>query len=861
MFQIAFKVMDSRDIELQVPATPLHESQEDTNHNVVEDPDRDSPLFSAVSNGCLDSVQALLQKDTNVDTSNSDGDTVLHVAVREDRPVILKEFLEKATDIGVRNNKKESPICIAVTRKHKQVCEMLCNAGADVSEIVGEDEQSLLHLAISLGHTKIAMMLINKGAKLDTPDKKGNIPLHLAATRNFEDEALVKLLIKKGERELLAKQNAEGNTPLHIAADGGHYATVTLMLDHRSPIDVTNIDGDTVVHRAAHGGYPVTAGMILDKNPHLLNMENKTQHLPIHKAILAGKVKMVKSILDRYSTDDDLWIEFLYKVSNAEPCILHMAIETGQEDLVSVFLQHRHWTTFLMMEHYHVVGLRCTPMRRLITEMPQLAKLVLDKCWQSHNDQLIACFELVDDMYCDWSKQKDTSASSLWSKDNDLPAFPAESRPYTTERSLLKKNHALKMIVDSNNKVLMDHPLTKALLRRKWRLVAAVYFSFLMYYITFTGLMSAHMIMAKPPFGQPPCLNHSTAEFMTSHTFALHVAIYLLAGLGIITEVMQLFLMKTKYFKEFHNLLDWFSYVAPIVVLGTSSTWRELSDWQWQLGVAGLFVSYMNMLFFLRIVPLLGIYVMMVILMLENFIHFFVIMFLFVLSFGICFYLLAQNQVGFSSSVYSVMKSYMMMFGELDFDGIFLDDDTQLHYTMMMWILYIAFLIFMSLVIMNLLTSLAVSGVEALEEDSQYRILSLQINLALDVELAMPSVLHRAFGCVVKFHKFCKPSVRQSCLSVMSFHLEKILFGNLHQKDIIEDAKNILGGDKQDQTEAPKPLTPRDVDNCVYRKTKTIKTQIKEIEKVVDKLTDFVHGIDAKLENICCILQANGKKD
>ena len=57
--------------------------------------------------------------------------------------------------------------------------------------------------------------------------------------------------------------------------------------------------------------------------------------------------------------------------------------------------------------------------------------------------------------------------------------------------------------------------------------------------------------------------------------------------------------------------------------------------------------------------------------------------------------------------------------------------------------LYISFLVFMSLIVMNLLTSLAVIGVESLQEDSHYRILALQIELALDVEFALPMWLKR----------------------------------------------------------------------------------------------------------------------
>ena len=71
-------------------------------------------------------------------------------------------------------------------------------------------------------------------------------------------------------------------------------------------------------------------------------------------------------------------------------------------------------------------------------------------------------------------------------------------------------------------------------------------------------------------------------------------------------EVVQLALTKVKNYIELHNLFDWFTYLSPVLVVMEFTDCGEMEDWQWQLGVACLFVSYMNMLFFLRIIPMLG---------------------------------------------------------------------------------------------------------------------------------------------------------------------------------------------------------------------------------------------------------------
>ena len=72
-------------------------------------------------------------------------------------------------------------------------------------------------------------------------------------------------------------------------------------------------------------------------------------------------------------------------------------------------------------------------------------------------------------------------------------------------------------------------------------------------------------------------------------------------------------------------------------------------DWQWQLGVFTVFFAWMNFLLFLRRLPRIGIYVVMIVEILKTFLRFFAIFFLFILAFAICFTILLKNQVSQSA--------------------------------------------------------------------------------------------------------------------------------------------------------------------------------------------------------------------
>ena len=107
------------------------------------------------------------------------------------------------------NTKKETereavpPLYIALSRGEMQLALLLIKKGADINAKL-KDNNSILHEILKKESDprspkmkrEAAKILINHGAKLNTKNKEGQIPLHLAAARGYLD--IVSLLIKKG---------------------------------------------------------------------------------------------------------------------------------------------------------------------------------------------------------------------------------------------------------------------------------------------------------------------------------------------------------------------------------------------------------------------------------------------------------------------------------------------------------------------------------------------------------------------------------------------------------------------------------------------------------------------------------------
>ena len=149
---------------------------------------------------------------------------------------------------------------------------------------------------------------------------------------------------------------------------------------------------------------------------------------------------------------------------------------------------------------------------------------------------------------------------------------------------------------------------------------------------------------------------------MNSHA---NVALYFAAVVVIISvlgrlllELSQLVLMRHRYFLKIENYIELLAYISSIIFVSHFGTncWCP-TNWQWQLGAFGVFLAWINLILFLKRVPLLGIYVLMFNAILHTFLKFALIAFLFVVAFGITFYMILYKAV----SVYNCSKSLVCM--------------------------------------------------------------------------------------------------------------------------------------------------------------------------------------------------------
>ena len=234
-----------------------------------------TPLHSSASEGHENLSKLLLKNNADANTRNTDGDAPLHNSVCGGLFNLSQLLIEAGSNVNLRNKKGRTPLYIAVKNKHIRLIKLLLESNADVSMGYKENPEERIYLVRGKDKGKpcwhyvlvekhllgLFLKRTNRGLGLDVADfgnvlesgwgkdppkntidkilKKheddamfeeipGETLLHVAS-RNTNTE-IIDLLVKNGAWDVNAR-DAEGFTPLHMAAIHGNMQAVKKLLD------------------------------------------------------------------------------------------------------------------------------------------------------------------------------------------------------------------------------------------------------------------------------------------------------------------------------------------------------------------------------------------------------------------------------------------------------------------------------------------------------------------------------------------------------------------------------------------------------------------------------------------------------
>jgi len=246
-------------------------------------------LASAALSGDARSVRSLLDKGADVNAKCKEGGTALGLAAVMGHADVMRVLISKGADVNARTDEGDTALMLVIEnastadairrlvalnpranqdslggapQSTAAIVRVLLDGGADVNAAGNEGETALMY-AVSMGDPNILRGLIEKGARVNARNNKGQTALMVAietALINEESDPAVVQRTASVVRVLLdsdADVNAAGNegeTALMYAAKECDEATVQMLLDKGAKAAMTANDGTSALMIARGSG-------------------------------------------------------------------------------------------------------------------------------------------------------------------------------------------------------------------------------------------------------------------------------------------------------------------------------------------------------------------------------------------------------------------------------------------------------------------------------------------------------------------------------------------------------------------------------------------------------------------------------
>lgn len=215
----------------------------------LDKPEGERPLKRlAIRSGAL--PNGILEEILKTSARKGDKDIIaLLLKARKQTPQDIIFCIEDCPNIDAKDDLDgETALFQAVKNGHKEVVEMLINAGADIDKQDTYGNTALLQAAYK-GYKEIVELLLEKGADVNIKSNGSDTALLMAVQEDYSD--IIDLLLKNHAD--INVQNGLGDTPLIEAAASGNARVVMLLLKKGANIRIKNKNGDTALMAAFKG--------------------------------------------------------------------------------------------------------------------------------------------------------------------------------------------------------------------------------------------------------------------------------------------------------------------------------------------------------------------------------------------------------------------------------------------------------------------------------------------------------------------------------------------------------------------------------------------------------------------------------
>jgi ankyrin repeat protein len=272
----------------------------------------DDDVWTLLARGEGDKARPFFLGKVDVNATDSQGRTPLHIAAENRDPGLASFFIALGADTGALDHQERIPLDISAEKMDAPTAEALAAGGSDIHH---SPRGGLSPARIGIGENGDFLKAILSPASLDSADSAGRTILHIASDAG--NAAALDTILKAGKNALTKKDN-EGKTALDIAleqtnsrnhAEAAEYLILAGAVSgnplyayfapaaRSSNYNIRSADGMAPLHYIAREGYTGYINFVLEKNADV-NIKNASGAVPLHEAARSGNIRVMETLLD-----------------------------------------------------------------------------------------------------------------------------------------------------------------------------------------------------------------------------------------------------------------------------------------------------------------------------------------------------------------------------------------------------------------------------------------------------------------------------------------------------------------------------------------------------------------------------------
>ena len=216
-------------------------------------------------------LKSLAQHKFDLESKDTNGFTLLHHAMKNERPALATALLNNGADVNARTAGGDTPLLLRIKNTQsfyngREVLPLLIKSGADAA-LLDNQGRSVWQILCEANNNSsdFIQQMLKAGINPKLTNSLGETALHLGAKHKLDDFSMGRLLQGGADPQQIDKQ---GRIPLHwIMSDNSFFRLSSPLLKATTNYNVMDLQGNTPLHLAC-----------LNNNPYLMN------HLVTHGA-------------------------------------------------------------------------------------------------------------------------------------------------------------------------------------------------------------------------------------------------------------------------------------------------------------------------------------------------------------------------------------------------------------------------------------------------------------------------------------------------------------------------------------------------------------------------------------------------